>query len=232
MKIKLIIWFLLLFGTIARAQDGKTIIRTIEVIGEAEKEVVPDQIYLQITLKEYKDGSRKVTINTLEKQLVNAVAKLDLPAENLTVNNVYGYNWNWKKRKAEDFLATKSFKLLMPEVKKINSLMNMLDEEGVNSVNINEYKHSQMEKIQADLKIEAIRAARQKAAMLLEAIGEELGGAVTVSENSMSDTSPVLYRQRSFESKSLAVEDAEYSSDLGFKKIKLKSSIRVVFAIK
>lgn len=232
MKKILLLGSLFLFATIVEAQTNNESFSGIDVIGEAETEVVPDQIYLQITLKEYKKGSKKVTINTLEKQLVNAVSRLDLPKENLVVSNIYGYNWNWKKRKAEDFLATKSFKLLLPDVKKINDLVDLLDEEGVNSMNISEYNHSEMDKIKAELKVKAIKAAKAKAEMLLAAIGQELGKAVYVSENMPSNNFPVQYRSRAFESASYANNESGYTSELKFKKIKLTSQIRVIFSIK
>ena len=49
----------------------------IEVAGFAEMEVVPDEIYFNISLREYfqdeKNQKDKVNISTLEKQLIKAV---------------------------------------------------------------------------------------------------------------------------------------------------------------
>ena len=65
----------------------------------AEIEITPDEIYVEIQLQEYKDGSKKVQLNTLESQLVKGVVKVGIGEENLTVSNVSGYNWNWRQTK-------------------------------------------------------------------------------------------------------------------------------------
>src|SRR5687767_4996330 len=68
--------------------------RKIEVMGNAETEVVPDIIYVGISLQEYFNGNKKVAdIDELEKHLQNAVIKAGIPKENLMVNNVSSYNY-------------------------------------------------------------------------------------------------------------------------------------------
>lgn len=213
------------------AQDK--VVKKISVSGSASMEVVPDEIFVQINLKEYKNGSKKVDLNKLESELVAAVKTLKIPEENLMVQNISGYNWNWKKRKSEDFLATKSFKLKVSDLKKINELVKKLDSEGINSMNVVSYEHSKIEEFRKQLKIEAIKAAKDKAAYLLAAVDEELGGVIDVVENGAQPTYTPQYRARAYNS-NVAFEstDAGYNSDVEFQKIKLQAEINVVFEIK
>ena len=67
-------------------------IKKIEVTGTAEEEVVPDELYFTIALKEYfkdeKAQKDKVTIDVLERQLIAAVAKAGLPKEDLRIGGI------------------------------------------------------------------------------------------------------------------------------------------------
>lgn len=86
---KLLRYIFILLSVTANAQENKINLKTIEVIGEAEQEIIPDEIYLQIILKEYKKGGRKVKMNKLESELISAVEELGLPSNHLTVESIY-----------------------------------------------------------------------------------------------------------------------------------------------
>lgn len=219
---------LLISGITYAQQQNQPLIKKIEVMGIAEMEVVPDEIYLRIALKEYKDNTKIVNMDKLEAQLVKAIDQLGLPKENLTVDNIYGYNWDWRKKKSDDFLATKSFKLKVSNVKMINNLIEKLDPEGVNSMGVAEITHSKIKEYKNELKLEALKSAKEKAAYLLKGIGEELGGALEIQEVDFGDHQPVYERTMAY---SKAAQEESYQSDLEFKTIKLKSNIRAVFEI-
>lgn len=205
------------------------LVKKIEVLGSAEREVLPDEIYLTIALKEYKDGTKKVNMDKLESQLVKAVEELGLPKENLQVENIYGYNWDWRKKKSDEFLATKSFRLKLKDVKSVNNLVEKLDSEGINIMNIAEVSHSKIKEIKNDLKLEALKAAKEKANYLLEGIGEQLGSALEIQELDHGDPYPMHERAMSYAKSEQ--QDEGYQSNLEYKTIKIKSQIRAVFEI-
>ena len=167
-------------------------------------------------------------MNTLESGLVKAVNQLGLPKESLTVDNIYGYNWDWKKKRADDYLSTKSFLLKVKDVKMINDLVDKLDAEGVNGMNIAEVTHSKIEDYKMELKIKALKSAKEKATALLASIDEEIGGALEVQEVEYG-AAPV-YRSN------MMMMDAKmesgYQSNLEFKNITISAQIRAVFEIK
>ncbi|HNP19692.1 MAG TPA: SIMPL domain-containing protein [Fulvivirga sp.] len=223
------IGILLLVWTTSVGQPNTTESKKrIEVKGTAEMEVVPDEIYLKIALKEYKNGSKIVNLNTLEAGLVKAVSQIGLPKENLTVDNIYGYNWDWRKKKSDDFLATKSFKLKLTNVKMMNDLIEKLDAEGVNSMNIGEVSHSKIEEYKMELKIKALQNAKDKANALLTSIGEQMGGAIEIQEIDYGNNNYQYARN----TMSLKAESDGYQSDLEYKTITLNAEVRAVFEIK
>jgi len=210
-------------------------VKKIEVNGSAEIEITPDEIYLSISLKEYyKTKTSKIDISMLEKQLEKAVADAGIAKENLTIENVYGYNpdyW-WKKKKNDpDFLASKKYRLKLSRLDKVNGIMAGVDEEGIESVNIASFSHSKMEDYRKEVKIKALQAAKAKAAYLLGAIDEKVDGVIEVQEintDNYSDVRPV-YANMAYKS---AGESVAADSDIDFKTIKVRAEIRAVFGVK
>lgn len=204
--------------------------RSIEVKGSSEIEITPDEIFVNITLKEYKKGSNKIDINRLEEGLVKAIKRVGIPEDNLRVQNVHGYNWNWRKRKPDDFLANKSFILKVSDLKKMNDIIDMLDPEGLSNMNVQSYSHSRIEEYRKQVKIGAMKAAQEKAAYLLESVGAELGQLLQVNEVEYGNQVPMNMLRSNMAFADAA--ESSYNSDVEFMKIKVRAEMRVVFEIK
>ena len=224
------IFFLAVCSISAAAQQNERNIRFIEVKGSSEIEITPDEIFVNLTLKEYKKGGDKVDLNRLEAGLVKAIKKTGIPEENLRVQNVHGYNWNWRKRKPDDFLANKNFILKVSDLKKMNNLIEMLDPEGLNNMNVQSYSHSNIEEYRKRVKIGAIKAAREKAAYLLESVDAELGQLLEVQEVDYGYQGPMTTMRSNMAFTEASVSD--YGSDVEFMKIQVRAEMRVVFEIK
>ncbi len=230
MKKSIIALTLIFISSFTMAQSLTNVnVKKIEVKGKADMEIVPDEIYLRIALKEYKNGSKTVSMNTLESGLVKAIKSLGLPEDALRVDNVYGYNWNWKKKKSDEFLATKSFKLKVSNVKMVNNLVNKLDSEGLNSMSIAEVGHSKIEEYKINLKIEALKNAKMKASSLLKSIDEEIDGVIEIQE---IDYGNVRNYARNEMMLSAKMDDGDYRSNLEYKNITISAEVRAVFGIK
>ncbi|MDH4461452.1 MAG: SIMPL domain-containing protein, partial [Flectobacillus sp.] len=100
----------LLFTNLSLSKAQTTVEKApkkIEVTGSAEEEVMPDKLYISITLKEYfkdKDNKARVDILTLEQQLQKAVADAGIAKENLTVGALNGSREWWGKKKPTNYL--------------------------------------------------------------------------------------------------------------------------------
>lgn len=229
---------LLLIGTtnIVNAQTEDTpMVKKIEVYGQAEEEVTPDEIYFSITLKEYQDKDQdKITINQLEKGLYAAVQKIGVAEENLRIENVSGYNYDWyrkKKPQREAFLASKEYQIKFSDLNQVNELLSSLDAKGIQSTNVDRYSHSNIEQYRRDLKIKALKNAKEKAAYLLGGIDEQLGGIIEIQEIDTEGGSPPVYYR---EARSMAMSSADASEAapaIDFQKIELKFRVRAVFGI-
>ena len=101
--------FLLLtvhFPLFAQSSDH-TSLRKIEVTGSAEREIVPDEIYFLVSLREYMNGTNKISLEQLERQLQQAVKRAGIDPTDLRVEDVQGFRNYWQKQKEKNFLASK-----------------------------------------------------------------------------------------------------------------------------
>jgi len=238
LKTTFIILALSILGINTFAQTTPTPPRkTIAVTGTAEMEIVPDEIYVSITLQEYKENGNKVVMETLEKLFREVVNTMKIDAKNLTIEGSYGYrNYIPKKHKQKEFFLSKTYQLKMSELSKYNELIDRLEDEGISNVYISRTHHSKMEELKKQLKINAIKAAKEKAGYLLTAINEQLGETLEVNEQVNNEYFPLYNNMRanvnmkvmgSYDSNGISEEPA-----IEMKTIKITCQISVVFAIK
>lgn len=207
--------------------------RKIEVSGTAETEVTPDIIYIGISLREYVDNKRKVEIEVLERQLQTAIIKAGIPKENFTINNISAYNYSWDRKKNPDFLASKQYRIKVSELSKWDQIINAVDPKAVQYSNIEGYDYSKMESLKKDLKIQALKAARDKALYLAESIAEKLGQALEINESGNEFYPQPMYRTNMLMKPDAGgVMESSPMPDVDFKKIKLSYQMRAVFELK
>lgn len=199
----------------------------IEITGTSEIKIVPDQIYMSITLQEHTDKSKK-TIVELEKELISSIKTLGISPEKLVVadaNSYYGKTGMISK----DVVNSKKFELELATATEAKKVFEQLDELNIKNAFISRVDHSQMEEYKKQAKIKAIKEAKGKASYLLEAVGEELGNALIVRENSFNISGNRMARNVGF-SAGLAEyrrydKAAEQETQLDFKKITITASI-------
>ena len=216
------------FGAFAQTTDLR---RKIEVTGIAEQEVTPDIINVSISLREYLNGKKKVTISQLESQLEKAIAEAGIAKEDFTVNNLSSWNYETEKKKNPDFLASKQYGVKFRDLNKFNQIMSKIDPKGIQSTNIDSYDYSKINEIKNKLKLQALIAARDKASFLVNGLGDKLGSALNITESDNSSfPQPRMYAMKL---NNLAGDAAAApESDIDFKKIKLSFQIQAVFEIK
>lgn len=206
--------------------------KKIAVSGSADAEVTPDIIYLSISLKEYlKDNNskKKVEITDLETQLYNAVLKAGIAKENLMINNVSSYNYVIMKKKNPDFLASKQYRLKVDDLNKWNEIIGAIDPKGIAYTNIDSYEYSKIEALKKELKIKALKTAKEKATYMVEALGDKLGAVLEIQEVNNENYPPPMYKANLM----LMSADAEQAApEIDFKKIKLNYVVNTVFEIK
>jgi uncharacterized protein len=210
--------------------------KTITVTGSAEMEIVPDEIYVMVDLKEYeKKGQGKVSIDKIRQDFLTAVRSLGLPDSSVSVAAYDGYNgnpWLRKKNKKDELYSSITYQVKLRNTAQIDQLVDKLDDNATNNFYIARTSHTKLAEFRKNLKIQAVKAAKEKAGYLAEAINEQVGVAVTINEPNeyfQPYYAPMAnVRMQKIEMDQVAADQPQAD----FRKMKLKYDVTVVFALK
>ena len=224
---------LLIAANITIAQSQTNILESspyIQVSGEAEKEVIPDEIYLQFTLQERYDGKNKIQMDDLETELKQLLRKNDFNLENLTLADANA-DYITIKRKKKDVLASKDFEVKVATTGELTSVWNILDEVQAQNAYVSRVDHSQMEELKKEVKIMAVKNAKEKATYLLDAMDEKVGRVLYILEQT-SYIQPYMRKSQVVNSLSMMdMEREETLPEISFQKITLSYTVSARFAI-
>ncbi len=201
----------------------------IEVAGTAEKEIVPDEIYIGITLREKAEGKKRMSIEEQEKLLFEELKKQAIPLNQLQLSDASSEELLLRK-KTNQLISQKEYELKVSSVEEVSRALAAFDSANIKSSYIVEMTHSKLEEYRKEVKILALKAAKDKAKYLLESIDQKVGNALEVIEESNTNTSNFgsnVSANVNYTSKSV-----ESNHNISIKPITVKFSIKAKFEIK
>ncbi len=209
--------------------------RCIEVIGSAELEVEPDEIRLIIGIeeywkeefdktKEYKDYKTKVPLNEIETNLMNDLNKIGITKEQIIVKEVGNYWCHTGK----DFLFSKQYEIILNDFKKLDEITKEVKTRGIDYMRIGELKNKKLTEYRKQVKIEALKVAKDKADYLVSSIGKKTGDVISITELN-EDNNRWWGSQMS---SNAIMSTPESSNNDNFRKIKLRYEIKARFEIR
>ncbi|MCS4304809.1 SIMPL domain-containing protein [Chryseobacterium sp. BIGb0232] len=213
---------ILTLGSFVNAQEVKK--NAIEVTGVAEMEVEPDEIIFSIGIKA--DNKNDLTDN--EKKMFDILKNAGVKNEDIKFKSMYQniYAKNGKFSKNYQFKASSK--------SNISKIFEDLNQKWVSSLNISEVKNTKMADFRKAVKINALKAAKEKADYLLESMGKKAGSVLEIIEieDYTSDmVMPAAYKSRM---SNVQLEMADAPVDFSFdniENIKLKYSIKTRYEI-
>lgn len=227
MKRGMVLVAALMLTTSLYAQQGNLMDQPyIEVSGQAEVEVVPDKIYVQITI----DGDSKgqETVLQQEKEMVQRFDALGIDVEKkLVVQELFN-----SALKSNKVVTSKTYRLEVNSATQLAHVFQALQAIGIAQAEIESVDISNKEELIQQIRAEAAQNARKNALVLANALGQELGKALFVQDYS---TSPYEYMNMSTrDCVMVEVQEvvAEAAPVLEFQKVTLNSSVRVRFLLK
>jgi uncharacterized protein len=205
----------------------------IEVTGSSDLEIVPDEIYVQITIREKYEGREKVTIEAQEEKLKTAMKEVGLDLKNLylTDANADYVKVKWRQK---DVLTKKDYTLKVTNATTVGHVFQQLEKLAINDAYISKTSHSKLDSLRRQVKIWAIKAAKAKADYLLNAIGEQTGKPLIITERE-NGAQPAFLNYRGGRATTVynsTVSEDSKDPDIQFNKIKIDAFIYVKFGIK
>jgi uncharacterized protein YggE len=118
------------------------------------------------------------------------------------------------------------YQIKFNSVKKIDELVDLLDDNATAEFRIAYTSHTKIIEYRKQLKIMALKAAKEKAKYLAEAINEQVGEAIKINEPKTN------YGKTDFASNSVAFEFTTGTNENDFKKIRLVYEVEAIFSLK
>lgn len=202
----------------------------IEVIGSAEKEIVPNIITIRIVLQENNDKN-KIAIEEQENNLKEKLKSNGFDLNNLVIRNANASLLRLN-RKTNDVINRKEYLAKVNNTVEAYKLYKILDEINVKEASIFETSHTDIQNYRKEVKRLALQAAKEKATELLKSIDEQIDKPLIIREidENEIDQNRVLYPNISvnYYKEEIRLE-TEY---LEIKPIKLKYMMFARFKIK
>ena len=207
----------------------------IEVAASVDTLVVPDMIYVSITLNEA-DSKNKKSVEEQEKQLETILKKLKINTDKDL--SVLGYSSDFKKYflKGQSILKTKKYSLLVRDAYTLGNVLISLEEVGISNTEVEKVEYSKSKELLLELKSEAVKRSRITADKLVKPLNQKAGKALYISDTNyggIEDYEYVTVRNIALQEMDYKKESAseEFLRKLDFQKIKFSTTVYVKYQL-
>jgi len=218
-----------LFMTISYSQEQKQI-PSINVSGEGKVKVAPDQASISISIET--KGSKANDVKQQNDKKMDAIlkfiknsniAKEDYQTQRVSLNPNYDY-----EKKKYSYIAIQTLQILLKDLSKYDVLMEGLVDQGINRIDNVEFKSSKMKELQSDARKLAVKDAKAKAEDFVSVLGQKVGKALLISDNSQSYVSqPRMYAMKS----SMVMDESIPKETLAIGEIEIMANVSVSFIL-
>lgn len=211
----------------AAAQMQEAYPSYIQVTGRAEKELTPDEFYLQIVINE-RDSKGKISVESQQRDMVAVLRKLGVDVE----KQLKMANLSSEFFKKNTSVAMAKYQLQLGSSGEVAKVWQALDDLGISNISILKVTHSQLDKYKQEVRLEAMRNARESAQEMAGAIGQTIGKCFYIYDTN-SNVMPLYYDNAVVmrSAKAAADEAAVEEEPLDFKTIRLEYSVQAKFVL-
>ncbi len=228
---------ILLISFAVNGQNEKNFIdqNYIMVMGKAEMEVTPDEIYLKIALNE-KD-TKNQTLQETENAMMSKLQEIGIDIKKDLAIADFASNFKNYWIITSDVVLAKEYRLLLHDAKTVGKVFVELQKLGISNISIDKVDNSKLTEYKKEVKIDAIKAAQEKARSLAMAINQDIGRAIYIEEidynimNTLSGKGAGM-RVYGVSSNVKSSSPAKPEPEIEFEKISLESTILVRFELK
>lgn len=221
-----------LFGltTQAQSQEQRPQVPQISVTGEGKVKIIPDQALVTVGFQN--SGKDAKEVKTLNDEVVDRVIKFlkksGIPATDFKTNNVSLYkNYDYEKKKY-NFQASQTLSITLKDLSKYDEIMMGLNDAGVNSINGVEFKSSKMDDYEKEARKKAIMDAKQKAQDYVSVLGQKIGKALLITDNSQSYFPQPMYKGNMM---AMAADGGAQRETLALGELEINTNVSVTFAL-
>ena len=201
----------------------------IEVTGTAYREIEPNEIYVMIRLKEFEENRQKISLEKLEKDFFDAVKSAGIDRKRVELADA-GSDLEKFRRKDKEAFREKTFQIKLTSAAELEKFIASLSPVKVDAANVTRLHHTDYEKLKLELKVEALKAARSKAQVLVQSMGVDIGKPLMIRDFDFAQ--PYMEMNANVRMYKAESDMAQAEDPIAFRKIKMQAQITAQFEIK
>jgi len=232
-----------LIGTMSIWGENKTTIiyagqdndKTISVSGSAEKDVTPDEGYINFTVETQSEKAETAQTNNAE---IWDLIKLDLDKLSYLKYETQSYNvypnqeWDktLEKYVINGYKVNHTIKLTLSDISKVGEITDLVVKKGVNNIDSVSFglKKETQESVKKALWALAFKDAKSKATEVVDATGASLNNTPkTITIDSYNYYPPIYYSKAEYSS---GMMDSVANTDITPKELEVSVSLSVLFS--
>jgi uncharacterized protein YggE len=227
---KAILILALVFMANSYSQEQK-LVPMINVSGEGKVKIAPDQASISISIETKGTKSEEVKRENDKKMdgILKFIKKSNIATEDFQTQRIsLNPNYDYEKKKYT-YIATQSVQILLKDLSKYDVLMEGLVNEGINRIDNVEFKSSKLVQLQSDARKLAMKDAKAKAEDFVSVLGQKVGKAILISDNSQI----YIPQPRMYAMKSMSMDKAESAprETLAIGEIEITANVSVSFVL-
>ena len=185
-----------IFISTMQAQDQKAQVPQISVTGEGKVKMIPDQAIITVGFQN--SGKEAKEVKALNDEVVDRVIKFlkknGVPSTDYKTNNVSLHKSYDYEKKKNNFQADQTLSVTLKDLMKYDEIMMGLNDAGINSIQGVEFKSSKMDDYEKEARKNAILNAKQKATDYVSVLGQKVGKALLITDNSQAYMPQPMYK--------------------------------------
>lgn len=185
MRLAKILAVLLLLVSLGTAEE-KPAPKTVRVVGTSEVKVVPDRAIIQLGVESQSSSARlaKQAEDAVARRILgslrgNGVDEKDIQTTWLSLEPQTYYH---KGVRTTYFVASQTLSVTLRDLEKLDGVLESLIKAGGNRIESITYETSDLRKYRDQARDLAVKAAREKAVALAQALGQGIGKAESIDE--------------------------------------------------
>lgn len=226
---KLVLFLTIMFITMSYSQETKQI-PLINVNGEGKVKVAPDRVCISATVETKGNNAKEVKKQNDEKidAVLKFIKKMNVPAADFKTKQVaLNPQYDYEKKKT-NYNATQTIEIVVKDLSKYDELMEGLVQQGINRIDRVTFESSKELQLQSEARKLAMKDAKAKADDYVSVLGQKVGKAFVISDNSqIYHPQPMYAAMRMKES----ADSAPSNETLAIGEIEITANVSVSFVL-
>ncbi|UWY27755.1 SIMPL domain-containing protein [Flavobacterium sp. TR2] len=182
---KLVLFLTIMFMTMSYGQEIKQV-PLINVNGEGKVKVAPDQVCISASVETKGNNAKDVKKQNDEKvdAVLKFIKKMNIPTADFKTKQVaLNPQYDYEKKKTS-YNATQTVEIVVKDLAKYDELMEGLVQQGINRIDRVSFESSKLAQYESEARKLAMKDAKTKAEEYVSVLGQKVGKAFTISDNS------------------------------------------------